>query len=585
MIRLDVVGSNLVVHAPFEIKDFLKKIPTHRWDKSSKVWLFDITRQDALVGIAQFLERVGGMYRIVPTPAAEQVLSRAREAMVRVTDGVARIDAIKLGAVDVSQVAMPIKTVPYQHQKVGFSIATSVDAVGLFMEMGTGKTLVAIGAAGERYAAGEIQKLLVVAPLSVVDVWEREFKKHAAFPYDIQVVRGGKIPEFGDGLQVAITNYDQLVQRGGKEGTFDVVKKWKPDMMILDESQRIKNREAKRSQAIHELAEDVRYRLILTGTPVTQNVLDLWSQYYFLDKGVFGDNWYAFRGRYAIMGGWEGKEVIGYRNVTEVSEKALKVAYRVTKADALDLPPYVDELLYCELEPDTRAHYEKMKRDAMLVMEGVGSSHAPLVLTQLLRLGQMAGGFLTIKPEDGEGTEVRQIGSEKLTVLREFIDDFPKDKKLVIFCRFLAEIDAIMKMLSSMKISAESLTGATRERGKQIDRFQYGESPRVLVVQMSTGGLGIDLWRADTEVFFSYGYSFADYDQARARVHRVGQKNNVTYVHLIAKDTVDEAIIDALERKGDVAKAVVDRILNTEMYDEEKGTMMVKYRKKEKERQ
>jgi SNF2 family DNA or RNA helicase len=147
-----------------------------------------------------------------------------------------------------------------------------------------------------------------------------------------------------------------------------------------------------------------------------------------------------------------------------------------------------------------------------------------------------------------------------MDVLRYFMEDYPKGKKLVIFARFLAEIAAIKEMLEKMGITVATLTGATIDRGAVVDAFQNGTDPQVLVAQIATGGVGITLTAADTVVFYSVGYSYEDYHQARARVHRIGQKNKVTYVNLVARKTVDESIVEALQEKKNVADVVVDRI-------------------------
>jgi SNF2 family DNA or RNA helicase len=190
-----------------------------------------------------------------------------------------------------------------------------------------------------------------------------------------------------------------------------------------------------------------------------------------------------------------------------------------------------------------------------------GECTAPILLAQMTRLSQITGGFLPITDKDTKVT-VQQIGSEKLDLLKSIIEDFPRHKKLVIFCRFIPEINAICAMLEDMKISYALITGEVPSSTRELinSNFQKKDDPKVIVLQIRVGGLGITLTAADTMIFFSNEFSYADYSQARARIHRAGQKNHCTYVQLIAKGTIDEEIVAALKQKKNVADIVIDRI-------------------------
>ena len=208
-------------------------------------------------------------------------------------------------------------------------------SVALLAEMGTGKTLISIGIAGALYQKGEISRLLIVAPLSIVQVWNEEFAKFADFDYQLAVLEGSSKKKFdilnhmkGSGLQVAVINYESCWRLE------DILQVWNPEMIICDESTRIKNPQAKQSKALHRLGKKAKHNLILTGTPVTNNPLDFFSQYKFLDESIFGGSYYAFRARYAVMGGYGNHQIIGYKNLPELTEKAHSIAYRITKADA-----------------------------------------------------------------------------------------------------------------------------------------------------------------------------------------------------------------------------------------------------------
>jgi SNF2 family DNA or RNA helicase len=257
------------------------------------------------------------------------------------------------------------------------------------------------------------------------------------------------------------------------------------------------------------------------------------------------------------MGGFENKQIVGFKNLEDLIQKAHSIAYRVTKEEALDLPEFTDEILYCELKESAKA-YKQMDKEMKVILES-GKCTAPILLAQMTRLSQIAGGFLPITDKNGKET-IQQVGTEKLELLKSFVEDFPRHKKLVIFCRFIPEINAICSMLEEMKISYAAITGEVTSKAREIliDNFQRKEDPKVIILQSAVGGLGITLTAADTMVFFSNDFSYANYQQQRARVHRIGQRNHVVYIQLVAKGTVDETIISALQKKKNVADMIVD---------------------------
>ncbi len=428
-------------------------------------------------------------------------------------------------------------------------------SVAILAEMGTGKTLISIGIAGHLYLKNEINKLLIVAPLSITKVWEEEFAKFADFDYQIKVLEGTAYKKaemlrnlFGNKLQVAVVNYESC-WRMEKE-----IADWKPDMIICDESSKIKNPQAKQSKALHRLGKKSKHNIILTGTPVTNNPLDFFSQYKFLDEDIFGGSYYAFRSKYAIMGGYGNYQVVGYKNLQELTEKAHKVAFRITKKEALDLPEQVDTNRYIELEPKARATYNQVEKESYAELDS-GELSTPNVLTKLLRLSQITGGY--VKNEFSDIAE--QVSSAKLNELEDIVEQcMEANKKLVVFARFIPEIDAIAKMLRTKKIKYSMIRGDVKDRASEVDKFQNDDETKVFIGQLQTTGMGLTLTAADTAVFYSLSYNFADYEQAKARIHRIGQKNTCTYIHLVAKNSIDEKVLEALSKKKNIADLVVD---------------------------
>ena len=428
-------------------------------------------------------------------------------------------------------------------------------SVAILAEMGTGKTLISIGIAGYLYLHNHINKLLIVAPLSITRVWEEEFDKFADFDYQLKVLEGSTVEKceqlrnlFGNKLQVAVINYESC-WRMEKQ-----IADWKPDMIICDESSKIKNAQAKQSKALHRLGKISKHNMILTGTPVTNNPLDFFSQYKFLDESIFGGSYYAFRARYAVMGGYGHYQVVGYKNLSELTEKAHSIAFRITKKEALDLPEQIDTKRYVELEPIGRSIYDQVEKESYAELEH-GEIVTTNVLTKLLRLSQITGGF--IKDEFNELAE--QVSSAKLEALEEIVEEcLDAGKKLVVFARFIPEIDAIAKMLKRYGVKYAMIRGDVKDRAGEVDKFQNDPETKVFIGQLQTTGMGLTLTAADTAVFYSLSYNYADYEQAKARIHRIGQKNNCTYIHLLAKKTIDEKVMDALSKKKNLAELVVD---------------------------
>jgi len=294
--------------------------------------------------------------------------------------------------------------------------------------------------------------------------------------------------------------------------------------------------------------------MILTGTPVTNNPLDFFSQYKFLDESIFSGSYYAFRSKYAIMGGYGNYQVVGYKNLQELTEKAHKIAFRITKKEALDLPEQVDTTRYIDLEPRARAIYNQVEKESYAELNS-GEIATPNVLTKLLRLSQITGGY--IKNEFSEISE--QVSSAKINALEEIVEEcMDAGKKLVVFARFIPEIDAIARMLKKEGIKYSLIRGDVKDRASEVERFQNDKETKVFIGQLQTTGMGLTLTAADTAVFYSLSYNFADYEQAKARIHRIGQKNNCTYIHLIAKNSIDEKVLDALSKKKNIADLVVD---------------------------
>ena len=428
--------------------------------------------------------------------------------------------------------------------------------------------MTAIAVMGAGYRMGHIKRVLIVAPTSVVAVWPQELENYAAFPFTVRALLGTRdkrLKELNDlgrfpyeHLKAAVINYEAV--RGDE--IFEALQDYDADLIIADESQRIKTHDAAQSKAMHQLGDRARYKLILSGTPVQNQAVDIFSQYRFLDPSIFGDNFFAFRGRYCEMGGFNRKQIVRYKDLDTLIKKEHSIAYRVTKDEALDLPEQTFENRVIPMSKKERGIYDRLRRDGYAELEGSGTITATTVLTKLLRLQQFTGGFLV----EDDATRPQLVSLGKLDALEDILLDYVVDgrKKLVIFARFLPEIHEIealcKKVLGKADMRAVAIYGDIKkeERGAIVQQFQKNPATTVFIGQIDTAGTGITLTAADTCVYYSVNFNFATYSQSLSRIHRIGQKNRCTYIHLVSEKTIDETILQALAKKEDLAKTVVD---------------------------
>ena len=326
------------------------------------------------------------------------------------------------------------------------------------------------------------------------------------------------------------------------------------DMIIADEAHKLKENRTSQSKGMHHLGDKAKYKLLLTGTVITNRELDVFSQYRFLNPQIFGTSFYTFRNRYFDMGGY-GNHTPIFRQwmKEEFLEKLHSAAFRVTKAECLDLPSVTEEIRSIELEKDAAELYSSIE-DESYAQLGDSEVTTANILTRLLRLSQITGGHLT----DDDGV-LKKVSSAKLDALSDIIDSAAaEDKKLVIMARFVPELDEIQEFLEKKKIGYAVVRGGIKDREEEICRFQHDDKCRVFVGQIAAAGLGITLTAASTMVFYSLDYSMSNFEQAKARIHRAGQKEKCHYIYLVCKGTVDGKVLSALRQKQNLAKMLVD---------------------------
>ena len=463
------------------------------------------------------------------------------------------------------------KTKPYKHQLTALEKSWNKENFAYFMEMGTGKTKVLIDKLAMLYDKGKVDGALIIAPKGVVKTWyEQELPTHLADHIDnvtvlwqANITKGqqeklNSVLQNETSLHILIMNVEALSTDKGVNFARKFLLSHNT-LMAIDESTTIKNPSAKRTKNIILLGKYAKYRRIMTGSPITKNPLDLYSQCEFLDPWLLDfTSYYAFRNRYAEMKtmhihGRSIQVVSEFKNLGELSETVKTFSDRVLKEDCLDLPPKNFTKRHIVLTHDQRKLYEQMRKAAMAVLNGKVTT-TMTVLTQLMRLHQITCGHFTA--DDGT---TQLIENNRIKELMNILEE--TDGKVIIWANYQRDVNLIIKNVVE-KYGQESIVdyyGLTPQEDRQdnIRKFQNGPECRFLIGTPQTGGYGITLTKANTVVYFSNGYDLEKRLQSEDRAHRIGQKKNVTYIDLIAEDTVDEKIVEALRKKINIASEVL----------------------------
>ena len=463
------------------------------------------------------------------------------------------------------------KTKPYKHQLTALEKSWNKETYAYFMEMGTGKTKVLIDNMSMLYDKGKIDGALIIAPKGVIKTWyEQELPTHlpnhienvtVLWQPNITKTQQEKLEslfEIETALHILVMNVEAFSTEKGMKFASKFLNSHKV-LMAIDESTTIKTPTAKRTKNIIQLGAHAKYRRIMTGSPVTKNPLDLYTQCYFLDPYLLDHaSYYSFRNRYAVMKsmhvrGRTIQVVHAFQNLGELSEKLQGFSYRVLKEDCLDLPPKNWTKRHITLSKEQQKVYDQMKKEALATLNGKVTS-TMTVITQLMRLQQITCGHFVA--DDGSTQEIK---NNRITELIEVLDEI--EGKAIIWGHWQKDIQNIVNEIKKIHgpRSVVSYYGLTPqdERQDNIRRFQHDPECRFMVGTPSTGGYGITLTAANTVIYYSNGYDLEKRLQSEDRAHRIGQKKNVTYIDIIAEDTVDDKIVKSLRKKINIASEVL----------------------------
>jgi SNF2 family DNA or RNA helicase len=463
------------------------------------------------------------------------------------------------------------KTKPYKHQLDALEISWNKEVYAYFMEMGTGKTKVLIDNMSMLYDNGKIDGALIIAPKGVVGTWyKQEIPTHLVDHVENKAIlwqsnftkeysrKLGNLFKSDADLHILIMNVEALSTTKGVDFASKFLSSHNT-LMAIDESTTIKNPKAKRTKNILRLSKLAKYRRIMTGSPVTKNPLDLYSQCEYLDPFCLDfASFYAFRNRYAEMrtANFYGRSVqivAKFRHLDELAEKLKPFSYRVLKEDCLDLPEKTFMKRVIELSKEQKELYAQMKKMALAMLNGKVVT-TKTALTQIMRLHQITCGHFTA--DDGS---VQDIKNNRLDELMNVLDEI--EGKVVIWAHYQYDVKKIIKEIQKVHGpgSVVDYYGLTPKEIRQnnIEKFQSDDEVKYFVGTPATGGYGITLTAASNMIYYSNGYDLEKRLQSQDRIHRIGQKKPVTYIDLIAEDTVDNRIVKALRKKINIASEVM----------------------------
>jgi len=465
------------------------------------------------------------------------------------------------------------KTKPYEHQQKALDRSWDKENFAYFMEMGTGKSKVLLDNAAVLYDKGLINGLLLIAPKGVYKNWyDLEIPTHLPDHIDKKVVlwktsdksiKQTKILNTlfqpGADLRILIMNVEAFSSGDGPSFAHKFLSAHPKSMIAIDEATTIKTHTTNRTKNIIALRELCKYRRILTGSPVTKSPLDLYSQCQFLDPWLLGhESFWTFKARHAEtrkiqVNGRQVEIITGYRNLGELSDKVEKFSERVLKQDCLDLPAKGYVKHYVELSDQQKKLYKQMKKEAIAFLDGKMQSSAT-VMTQLMRLHQITCGHFTA--DDGT---IKDIPCSRLTELMNILENI--EGKSIIWSQYTHDVRRIIEEIKKV-YGEESVVDYygqtdTDARSKNIKKFQEDSKCRFFVGTTHTGGYGITLTAGSNMIYYSNGYDLEKRQQSEARIDRIGQTQKMTYIDIMAQDTIDERIVKSLRNKVNIANAIM----------------------------
>ena len=469
------------------------------------------------------------------------------------------------------------KTEPWSHQKKALSYLFKRDAAALYTDMGTGKTKVMIDLMQSR----NFKRVLVVAPKKACDVWVKQIALHGVGgkfrTYPCQNLSKAKVTELLLGIPkwtksrtqeetyVFIINYEKVwdknIERVLSRKTFGL------DCIICDESHRIKGPRSNCTMALTRLGKLVPHRYLVTGTPLAENPIDVYAQYKFLDRTIFGDNFGAFRDEYEnldiVLTTRIGHRIRDkkepFKNLDQLREKMFSCAFYIESS--VELPEQTDIEWNFEMPKRTQKLYDEFIEDSAYEMNGMWLS-ADNVLVNILKLQQLTSGYACVEDIDTKEKKILNVDKARVEAFNEILEELPENEPLVVFCNYKKDIKNVRRACKEAGLLFSELHG-----GKDTLKSWQDGKTQVIILQYSSGSESIDLTRARYCVYYSLTRRLSLYEQSRKRIHRPGQTRPCVYYHLIEKKTptkvsritIDEKMYAALKQKKDMVDYVMEK--------------------------
>lgn len=548
-------GRFIIVSPPWSI-DHIRAIPNRRWDAKRRVWTAPALRTNA----AYMLDRFPNQFW------SKEAYDVARNA----------VQVKSIAPIAEFPSTYEFKTLPRAYQLKALSYSWKKESFAYYMDMGTGKTKTSIDLFSAYHMEGDVDRLLVVTKFSTRMNWEREFAIHCPVPYEVMVLDTTKPKIFDafntsttDALKVLIVGTESLAAGSAATYAERFVNTSTRVGMIVDEAHMIKTHNAVRAKNAVKIGRGAKYKLVMTGTPIANAPLDLYMQFEFLDENIIGSgDFFSFRNRYAVMGGFEGKQIIGYQNMEELIELVSPYVYQVRKSEVLtELPPKVYEIREVQFNEEQKSLYTDIAKKNRAVVGDRGLT-VNTVLERMLRLQEICGGIVTFErnpdlfnPSKYEHSRIPGR-NPKIEELLSIAEEY--QVSTIVWCRFIEEIHMVSEALRA-KYGHDQVVEiygqvSEKDRDHNVQELFQKKKARFLVGNAATGGTGLNMTAAELVVYFSNSFNYVERDQSEDRAHRIGQTKSVLYIDLVMEKSVDGAILSALQDKKNVSEFVRESI-------------------------
>ena len=461
-------------------------------------------------------------------------------------------------------------TPPWQHQLAAYRYLVNREASLLDLAMGSGKSRVLVDYV---HNTPEIQRVLILCPKSFVQGWRGQFEKHGGRPVMLACLdaSAGTVPERVEAgkhaladaasrnlIGVVVVNYDVIWRDDGGMADWLLDTPW--NIVACDEIQRVRNSGTAVSKFAYRLGAASPVRIGLSGTPFPESPLDAFGVCRFLNASIFGASFARFRSRYAVMGGFENRVVIGLINMTELKAKINTMRFTM-EPEGYELPDVHHITVPLVLPEKMKTLYRRLERD-LYAKVGTGEVTLANAAVAFTKLQCLSSGFILLDREEEQHAgqiegRLKRLHSTKAQALQDLLESLPLGESVVVIARFREDLKRIHEVAEACGRVSGEISGRSSKPQAHIDNGVWVGPETVLAVQAQSGVEGLDFTRAHVQVFYSYALELGKHEQAMARIRRAGQTAKCLYYHLLCIGTVDKKIQRLLEKKQHVLQGLL----------------------------